>query len=186
MPYLTGIIPLVILLVTIGLGLTSKNWFIEFGLAIVVCSAISSIALALSNARNAARARKTAFESFLPEQDSRQSASFKFTESITGLDRDPIISLQKQVKELQKVAIQDENYFRQALLIADRRIDICLAQIKYHEQATLPQIIGQGSGTIVLAAVLTIVGSVFLAIPDQAHTTATYLAEKLCALVLSA
>ncbi|MNJ02380.1 hypothetical protein D3C73_1623240 [compost metagenome] len=41
--------------------------------------------------------------------------------------------------------------------------------MRYHEDVTLPKILGQGSGAIILAGALTIIGSVYLAVPVGAY-----------------
>jgi hypothetical protein len=178
--YFIGLVTLAVLVLSIGLGFANENWFTVLGLAIVVISSFTSIAISLKNARSAAQARKLAFEAFLPEIDESKSYSFKYTAAIMGVDNhSPIQHLQRQIDEIQRVAIQDEKNFVQRLQITERRIDICLAQIRYHEEATLPKILGQGSGTVILGAILTIVGSVYLAFADDTYKAFSALAGVL-------
>jgi hypothetical protein len=178
--YFIGLVTLAILALSIGFGFVNDNWFTAFGLVIVVVSSLTSIAVSLRNARSAAQARKQAFESFLPEIDEGQSHTFKYTAAIMGVDNhSPVQQLQRQIVEIQKVAIQDEKNFIQRLRFTERRIDICLAQIRYHEEVTLPKILGQGSGAIILAAALTIIGSVYLAFADDTYRAFSELAKIL-------
>ncbi|MDR6586355.1 hypothetical protein [Herbaspirillum frisingense] len=177
MKYTIGLIAFLAL--SIGLGSLSKNWFLAFGLTIVVASSLLTITMAIRNALLATQAKKQAFADFLPKADNRQSHSFKFTAALMGVDvNSPWKQLQLDVKELQQVAIQDEKNFRQAIDIANHRIDICLAQIRFHEIATLPKILGQGAGLIVLSAVLAIIGSVYLAFPEACFATFSTLARS--------
>ncbi|ANH98936.1 hypothetical protein A8L59_16440 [Pseudomonas koreensis] len=166
MTYIAVLVPILIFAVSVGLGFSKANWFLEFGLAIVVISSATSMALAFLGGRKAAQAKRVEYESFLPEIDDGQSHSFKFTAGMMGVDPlNPSKHFQDQIDELRRVSAQDEKTFRSLLRFTDRRLDICLAQIRYHEAVTLPKILGEGSGAIMLAGALAIIGSVYLAIP---------------------
>lgn len=168
MIYFIGLVT--VLAISIGLGLPSKNYFLVFGLTIVVMSSFAVIVLAIKNSVQGARAQKLMYEDFLPDVDEGQSHSFKYTALITGVKvKSPEERLQLQIDELQKVAIQDEKTFLQNIQLTNRRIDICLAQIRFHENVNLPKILGQGAGLIILSAILTIIGSAYLAFPDFAY-----------------
>ena len=133
-------------------------------------SSLAVIGLAIKNSVQGARAKKYLFEDFLPGDDVGQSHSFKYIASLKAVKvKSPEARLQLQIDELQKVAIQDEKTFLQGIRLANRRIDICLAQIRFHEKVTLPMIMGQGAGLIILAAILTIIGSAYLAFPNLAY-----------------
>lgn len=97
-----------------------------------------------------------------------------------GVDtRNPIKHIQDQVDEIKKVAAQDEKNFRQLQKFTDLRVDICFAQIRYHEEVTLQKILGQGSGSIILAGAFTIIGSAYLAFPDVLHKRFMVVADLL-------
>ncbi|AIS12653.1 hypothetical protein JM49_13505 [Pseudomonas chlororaphis subsp. aurantiaca] len=170
MAYITALTPILILAMSIGLGFSKDNWFLEFGLAVVVISAGTSMILAYLGGRNAVHAEKVEFESFLPKVEKSESSSFRYTGSIMGVDtNNPIKHLQDQIDEIKRVTNQDERNFKSGLGFNEARIDSCLAQIRYHEEVTLPKILGQGSGAIFLAGVLTIIGSVYLAVPAEVY-----------------
>jgi len=172
-----------VLLSSIGLGMLSDNWFLGYGLAIVVVSSSVSIFLAGRNARSAAKASDLTYESYLPKVDSSESHTFKFTSGIMGMSNNPMVDMRNQIEELQRVAIQDEKNFRKSLEMANYRIGICLAQIRFHEQATLPRLLGQGAGAIILAGVFAIIGSAYLAFPAQAYKGFSSLGQKILALL---
>ncbi len=170
MAYIVAITTIFILAVSIALGFSDDNWFIAFGLAIVVISAVTSMILAFNGGRKAAQAEKISYESYAPVIDDKTSHFIKFSSGIMGVDtRNPNKHLQDQIDELRKASVQDEKTFRSLNKLANYRIDICLAQIRYHEDVTLPKILGQGSGAIILAGVLTIIGSAYLAVPISAY-----------------
>lgn len=170
MTYIATLIPIFILALSIGLGFSKENWFIEFGLAIVVISAVTSMILAFLGGRKASQAEKVSYESYAPVIDEKVSHSFKFVAGMYGVDpRNPLKNIEDKVDELRKVAAADEKNFRDQMMLANYRIDICLAQMRYHEDVTLPKILGQGAGAIILAGVLAIIGSVYLAVPTGAY-----------------
>ncbi len=155
-----------LLVVSLGLGFLKENWFLELGLAVVAASVAASMILAFRNGLKAKQAEVVEFESYLPEVDESESHTFKFAANIMGVNtHDPISHLQKQIDEIKKVAWQDEKNFRFALRITDQRVGICFAQLRYHEEVTLMKVLGEGAGAIVLAGVLTIIGSAYLAFP---------------------
>lgn len=165
MAYIVAITPIFIIAMSICLGFSKDNWFIEFGLAIVVISAGTSIFLAYRGAKSAAVAKKVAFEEFLPKPDERKSRSFSMTGDIMGEDvNNPISHLKNQIKDIKNEVINNAKNCNDGLQFNAARIDTCLAQIRYHEQVTLPKILGRGAGAIILAGFLTIVGSVYLAV----------------------
>lgn len=168
--YIAALTPIFIIAMSIGLGFFKDNWFIEFGLAIVVISAGTSMILAFMSGRKAAEAKKEEFEMYIPPSDEGRSHSFKFTAGMMGVDtQNPYEHLQKQIDEIKQVAAQDERTFKALSASTDRRVDICLALIRFHEEVTLPKILGRGTGAIILAGVLTIIGSAYLAVPIGAY-----------------
>lgn len=170
MAYIAALTPIFIIAMSIGLGFSRDNWFIEFGLAIVVIAAVTSMILAFLGGRKASQAGKVSYESYAPVIDDKTSHFIKFSAGIMGIDtRNPSKHLYDQIVELRKASIQDEKTFRSLNKLANYRIDICLAQIRYHEDVTLPKLLGQGAGAIILAGVLTIIGSIYLAVPIDAY-----------------
>jgi hypothetical protein len=157
-----------VLATSVGLGFLSTNWFLEFGLLTVILSTSASIILAFLSGRRAALVKHVEYESYLPEMDERESHVFKFTAGIMGTDnRQPLENLQNQIDEIRRVAIQDEKTYRSYNKMTNYRVSIALAQIKFHEEVTLPKILGEGTGSIILAGVMTIIGSAYLAFPAQ-------------------
>ncbi|WP_202370347.1 hypothetical protein [Pseudomonas sp. MWU318] len=185
MTYVVAISTILILAVSIALGFLDDNWFIAFGLAIVVVSAVTSMILAFNGGRKAAKAEKISYESYAPVIDDKTSHFIKFSAGIMGVDtRNPTKHLQDQIDELKKASFQDEKTFRSFNKLANYRIDICLAQIRYHEDVTLPKILGQGSGAIILAGILTIIGSAYLAVPSSMYDIFSGIATVLRALLI--
>lgn len=155
-----------ILATSVGLGFLSTNWFLEFGFLTVILSTSASITLAFLSGRKASKVEHLEYESYLPEMDERESHSFKFTVGIMGVDnRQPLVHLQNQIDEIRRVAILDEKNYRSYNKMTNYRISIALAQIKFHEEVTLPKMLGEGAGSIMLAGVMTIIGSAYLAFP---------------------
>lgn len=69
MVYISTLAMLLVLAASVGLGFVGENWFLVFGLVIVVLSAATSMILAFLSGRKAADAEKVEYESFLPEVD---------------------------------------------------------------------------------------------------------------------
>lgn len=172
------------LLSSILIGALETNWFSHYGLAIIILSSIFSITLAARNSMSAARASDLSYEDYLPKDDGKPSYTFKFTAGIMGMSNNQIKDIHNKIEELQRASIEDEKNFRSGLAIANYRIGICLAQIRFHEQATLPKMLGQGAGAIIIASFLTIIGSVYLAFPDKTYPVFSILAQKLFTLAM--
>lgn len=169
-----------VLMFSIFLGFFEENYFVVFGLVIVVLSTATSMVLAFLGGRKAAQAEKIEYDSFLPPFDEGQSHSFKFQAGMMGVDtRNPTKYLQDQIDEIKKVVAQDEKNFRALNKFTDRRLDICFAQMRYHENVTLPKILGQGTGSIIFAGLLTIVGSAYLAFPLDVYASFSMLANMM-------
>lgn len=184
MTYFIAIVPAVIILISTGLGFIQKNWFIELGLAIVIVSSITSIMQAIKNGRNAAKANKLKISDFIQEVDRSESYSFKHTSAMMGANNhNPVGYLQSQIDELQKKSTDDEKDFRALWRTTEVRLDICFGNLRYHENATLPKILGQGSGVIILSSIMTILGSAFLAFPDENYSAALNIAASINALL---
>ncbi|MDY4298525.1 hypothetical protein SO486_00755 [Pseudomonas salmasensis] len=170
MVYLIPCALILIIATSVGLGFLSTNWFLEFGLFTVVLSSFASMILAFLSGRKASRVRQVEYESYLPKMDEKESHFFKFSVGIMGANnQQPLVHLQNQIDEIKRVAIQDEKSFRSLSKITNYRVSIALAQIKFHEEVTLPKILGAGSGSIILAGVMTIIGSAYLAFPGPLY-----------------
>ena len=63
--------------------------------------------------------------------------------------------------------------------MANRRIDVCLAKIRHHETVTLSKVLGSSSGAVALSAMLTLLGSVYLAFPVPAYEIFSACAQRL-------
>lgn len=166
MAYLIPCALFFILATSVGLGFLGANWFLEFGLLTVILSTSASMILAFHTGRKASKVKHVEYESYLPEMGEKEGHFFKFTAGIMGADRrQPLAHLQNQIDEIKRVAIQDEKNYRSYNKITNHRVSIALAQIKFHEEVTLPKMLGEGSGSIILAGVMTIIGSAYLAFP---------------------
>lgn len=170
---LAYLIPCAIFLIiatSVGLGFLCRNWFLEFGLLIVILSTSASMILAFLSGRKASRIKHVDYESYLPEMDESESHFFKFTAGIMGANNNqPLVHLQNQIDEIRQVAIQDERNYRSYNKMTNYRVSIALAKIKFHEEITLPKMLGQGSGSIILAGIMAIIGSAYLAFPTQLY-----------------
>ncbi|MBJ2303849.1 MULTISPECIES: hypothetical protein [unclassified Pseudomonas] len=170
MAYFAPFALFLVLACSFGLGFLEKNWFLEFGLVVVVLSTSASMILAYLSRRKASQVENIEYESYLPEMDERESHSFKFTANLMGMDTsNPIQHLQRQIDEIKTVAVQDEKNYRTFNRMTNNRVGICLAQIRYHEEVTLPKMLGEGSGLIMAAGILTILGSAYLAFPADLY-----------------
>lgn len=166
------------LVATVLLGRLAENWFIAFGLALVVLGAMVSMAQALSNAWRARKAKHVPFEDYLPKEETVKSSTFKYTGNIMGIDpRNPIAQLTKDIAETRRQTDQD---IKRLEMLHDQNrhwINVCRAQIRYHEDVTLPSLLGAGTGHIIAAGVFTIWGSLYLAFPNESYERARYVSS---------
>lgn len=137
---------------------------------VVILSTSASMILAYLSRRKASKVENIKYESYLPEMDERESHSFKFIANLMGVDTsNPIQHLQRQIDEIKTVAAQDEQNYRIFNRMTNHRVGICLAQIRYHEEVTLPKMLGEGAALIMVAGILTIIGSAYLAFPADLY-----------------
>lgn len=145
-------------------GSLDRNYFLGIGLGIVMLSSFASIASASHSGIKAWHAAKKQYEP--PEPMTFNSLGFKFTAGMMGVNRDdPLETIRKQLTELRSVAIQDEQNWRKLFELTNYRVNICLARLEYHEEVTLPKLIGSSAGTIIVSAIMAFVGSAYLAYP---------------------
>ncbi len=168
------------LAVTIYLGRLAENWFLAFGMVLVALASAVSVFQALRNSWAARVARKVDFEVYLPKEGNTKSQSFRYLGSLMGINvRNPIDQLAKDIKETRRQTDQDIQRLENLHLLNHHRINACLAQIKYHEDVTLPSMLGVGSGYIVAAAIFTIWGSLYLAFPNHVYEWAQHAAREI-------
>lgn len=66
MAYLAPLALLLTLACSFGLGFLGKNWFLEFGLMVVILSTSASMILAYLSRRKASKVENIKYESYLP------------------------------------------------------------------------------------------------------------------------
>lgn len=160
---------------TILLGRLAENWFLAFGMVLVVLASAVSVAQALRNAWMAKRAKHVVFDDYLPKGEEKRSHMFRYAGGLTGINTlKPLDQLAKDIHETRRQIDQDIERLEVLHLANHHRINSCLAQIRYHEDATLPKILGQGTGHIIAAAVFSIWGSIYLAFPGQVYEWAQH------------
>jgi len=147
-------------------GSLDRNNFLGLGLFIVMASSFASIASASSGALKAWRAAKIEYQA--PTTEAGESKMFKFVAGVMGVSqRDNLVTMQQQIQELRNVAVQDEKTWRSLIAMTNYRVDICLARLEYHEEVTLPKLLGESAGTVIVSATMAFVGSAYLAYPAE-------------------
>jgi len=170
--------------VSIALGFFQANYFIGLGLLLVVISSCIGLFITYRNARKAKAAALVTLKDYLPPDNYSESHTFKFSSQLGGIDtRNPIPGIIKQIEELQRHSIADEKTAFKRHMLNSARIDICLANLRFHEEVTLARIMGQGSGFLMLSLGLTLWGSVYLAIPDSIYQISKKISNFLISLV---
>ncbi len=140
---------------------------LSFGLLLAVFSGLVTIALAATAKIQALRA---AFE---PTPAVAENKSYTFTNT-TALHNYPstehreLTSLRQDIRALQDQ--QASAAFELATLKNHMRM--CFDNIRYHEEITLPRAFAGQAGAIVIATLLTLVGTALCALPDPAYQMA--------------
>jgi hypothetical protein len=135
-----------------------------FGLLLAVISGLVSIALAATAKIQALHA------TFEPTPAVVQNKSHSFSNS-TAMHHYPseehreLASLRQDLRALQDLHRSAE--FEIAALKTHMRL--CFDSIRYHEQITLPQALAGQAGAIIIAILLTLVGTALSALPDTAY-----------------
>ncbi len=182
--FTTFAIILATLVVSIALGFFQANYFIGLGLLLVVISSCIGMFITYRNARKAKAAALVTLDDYLPPDNYSESHTFKFTSQLGGIDtRNPIPGILKQIEELQKHSISDEKNAFKRHMTNSARIDICLANLRFHEEVTLARIMGQGAGVVMLSIGLTLWGSIYLAFPNEIYSAFKQIADFLRAVV---
>lgn len=158
---------LVLTTVFVLLGLAEANHMLVFGLLLAVFSALVIIGLAATAKIQAMRA------TFVPTPAIAENKSSTFTNT-TALqhyaspEHRELASLRQDLR-----ALQDEHAstaFQLASLKTHMRL--CFDNIRYHEEITLPRALAGQAGAIIIAALLTLVGTALCALPDSAYLLA--------------
>ena len=150
-----------------ALGLAENNYMLGFGLFLAVLSGLVTIALAATAKIQAVRAI------FVPTPAIVENKSFSFSNT-TAIQNYPseehreLASLRQDLRALQDK--HESAAFELATLKAHMRI--CFDNIRYHEEITLPYALAGQIGTMIVATMLTLVGTALCAFPDCAYMLA--------------
>lgn len=150
-----------------ALGLAEKNYMLGFGLFLAVLSGLVTIALAANAKIQAVRAI------FVPTPAVVENKSSSFT-NITEIQKHP----SKEHRELASLrqdlrALQDKHESAAfELSVLKTHMRLCFDNIRYHEEITLPYALAGQVGTVIVATMLTLVGTALCAFPDFAYMLA--------------
>lgn len=150
-----------------ALGLSENNHMLIFGLLLAVISGLVTIALAATAKLQALRA------TFEPTPSVAQNKSYSFSNT-TAIHHYPteelreLASLRQDLRALQD--LHDKAVFEIAALKTHMRL--CFDNIRYHEQITLPHALAGQAGAIIVATLMTLVGTALCALPDIAYALA--------------
>jgi len=163
---MTVVMVLVVAIFTL-LGLAEANHMLIFGLLLAMFSGLVTIALASAAKAQSLRA------TFEPTAAVAEYKSSTFT-NITGLHNYPspehreLASLRQDLRALQ------DDHARTSYELGTLKIHmrLCFDNIRYHEEITLPRALAGQAGAIILATLLTLVGTALCALPDDAFLLA--------------
>ena len=168
------------LAITVLLGSLNANWFIPFGIFLVFVSTAVTVTLGAKSSLKARAAERINFEDYLPKWNNGKSYTFRYTSNIFGINqKDPLAKVFRDIEEIRRVIDGDKDRSERLHQMSQARIDSCLAQIQYHNEVTLPRIMAQGVGYSILAAILALWGSLYLAIPSETYMRAKVIAKTI-------
>ncbi|WP_447800909.1 hypothetical protein [Pseudomonas kilonensis] len=164
-----GLTMMMVLVVTIFtlLGLTETNYMLVFGLLLAVFSGLVTIALA---AMSKIQALSTTFE---PTPVIAENKSYTFInttalQNYSSAEHREMASLRQDLHALQgqhaSTALQ--------LAVLKNHMRLSFDNIRYHEEITLPRALSGQAGAIIIATLLTLVGTALCALPDPAYLLA--------------
>jgi multisubunit Na+/H+ antiporter MnhF subunit len=150
-----------------ALGLAEKNHMLGFGLFLAVLSGLVTVALAATAKIQAVRAI------FVPTPAVVENKSFSFsnTTAIQNYrceEHRELASLRQDLRALQDK--HDSAAFELTALKTHMRL--CFDNIRYHEEITLPYALAGQVGTVIVATMLTLIGTALCAFPDCAYMLA--------------
>jgi hypothetical protein len=172
---MTVVMVLVLAIFTL-LGLAEANHMLIFGLLLAMFSGLFTIALAAAAKIQSLRA------TFEPTAAMAEYKSSTFT-NITGLhnysspEHRELASLRQDLRALQ----DDHAKISYELGTLKTHMRLCFDNIRHHEQITLPRALAGQAGAIILATMLTLVGTALCALPDHA-----FLLAKACSAWITA
>lgn len=149
------------------LGGAEANHMLVFGLLLAVFSGLVTIALAATAKIQAMRA---SFE-LTPALTENKSYSFSNTTALQNFPSEEhreLASLRQDLRALQDLYVSAA--FELASLKTHMRL--CFDHVRYHEKITLPRALAGQAGAIIIAALLTLVGTALCALPDKAYLLA--------------
>lgn len=150
-----------------ALGLAEKNHMLGFGLFLAVLSGLVTVALAATAKIQAVRAI------FVPTPAVVENKSFSFSnttaiQNYRSEEHRELASLRQDLRTLQDK--HDSAAFELTALKTHMRL--CFDNIRYHEEITLPYALAGQVGTVIVATMLTLVGTALCAFPDCAYMLA--------------
>lgn len=151
----------------IMLGLAEKNHMLGFGLFLALISGLVTIVLAATAKIQAVRAI------FVPTPTvvEKRSSSFSNTMAIENYpseEHGELASLRQDLRALQ----DRHNSVAFELAALKTHMRLCFDNIRYHEEITLPYALAGQVGTMIIATMLTLVGTALCAFPDCAYMLA--------------
>ena len=150
-----------------ALGLAEKNHMLGFGLFLAVLSGLVTVALAATAKIQAVRAI------FVPTPAVVENKSFSFSnttaiQNYRSEEHRELASLRQDLRALQDR--HDSAAFEITALKTHMRL--CFDNIRYHEEITLPYALAGQVGTVIVATMLTLVGTALCAFPDCSYLLA--------------
>ncbi|WP_110949220.1 hypothetical protein [Pseudomonas bohemica] len=172
---MTIVMALVVAIFTL-LGLAEANHMLIFGLLLAMFSGLVTIALAAAAKVQSLRA------TFEPTAAVAEYKSSTFT-NITGLHNYPSPELRELASLRQDVRALQEAHSRATaeLAILKTHMRLCFDNIRYHGEITLPRALADQTGAIIIATLLTLVGTALSALPDDAYLLAKASSDWLAA-----
>ncbi|MGE7990309.1 hypothetical protein ACQKPE_04510 [Pseudomonas sp. NPDC089554] len=150
-----------------ALGLAEKNYMLGFGLLLAVLSGLVTIVLAVTAKIRALRTI------FLPTPAPVENKSFSFSnttamQNFRSDDSRELASLRQDLRALQ----QKHESTASEVNVLKTHMRLCFDNIRYHEEITLPYALAGQVGIVIVATMLTLVGTALCAYPDSAYMLA--------------
>lgn len=146
----------------------SEHQMLCLGLALVVGSSVATILVAYRNLASAQRTDGVALEDYVPTPEPK-GAAFTSTYGIMGLHPDPLIEVCANVASLRTELSSLRREFDRHNAFIHTRVEILHGLHNYHHEISLPRTMATGMEWLILSAILTILGSVYLAVPHAIY-----------------
>lgn len=156
----------------------SAKQMILLGLFVVVGASITTIMVSYRNITNAQRTDGIELSAYIPEP-AQVSANFLSTYGLNGKNTDPLSEVRDNVAALRSEFSAFAKANQQRTKFIEARVETLHGIHKYHQEISLPRTLANGMGSVIVSSILTIIGSVFLAIPTEIFDTFSGLAGSL-------